>query len=118
MGPTYNQGPYSGYQTPYTGYQQLNQAVYTPYTPYGQNPLGQNPWGQGYTQPAWSTGIGPYRGHGMPFKPQLHFLATLELSNVSKLTNDLILHNPYWPPVPTNVLGDCPKFEGKAGEDP
>ena len=54
----------------------------------------------------------------MPFNPQFPFLATLELLEVSKLTNDPILHNPYWPPVPTKVPGDCPKFEGKAGEDP
>ena len=54
----------------------------------------------------------------MPFNLQFPFLATLELLDVSKLTNDPILYNPYWPPVPTKVLGDCPKFEGKAGEDP
>ena len=54
----------------------------------------------------------------MPFNPQLSFLATLEFPDVSKLTNDLILHNPYWPPVPTKVPGDRPKFEGKVGEDP
>ena len=54
----------------------------------------------------------------MPFNPQLPFLATLELPDVSKLKNDPILHNPYWPPVPTKVPGDCPKFEGKSGEDP
>ena len=39
-GPTYNQGPYSGYQAPYAGYQQPNQAGYTTYTPYSQNPMG------------------------------------------------------------------------------
>ena len=54
----------------------------------------------------------------MPFNPQLLFLATLELPDVSKLTNDPILHNPYWPSVPIKIPGDCPKFEGKAGEDP
>ena len=54
----------------------------------------------------------------MPFNPQLPFLATLELPDVSKLTNDPILHNPYWPLVLTNIPGDCPKFEGKSGEDP
>ena len=50
--------------------------------------------------------------------PPLSFLPTLELLDVSKLTNDPILDNPYWPPVLTKILGDCPKFEGKAGEDP
>ena len=54
----------------------------------------------------------------MSFNPQLPFLVTLELPDVSKLTNDPILHNPYWPPVPTKIPGYCPKFDGKAGEDP
>ena len=54
----------------------------------------------------------------MSFNPQLPFLATLELPDVSKLTNDPILHNLFWPPVPTKILGDCPKFDGKANEDP
>jgi len=54
----------------------------------------------------------------MSFNPQLSLLATLELLDVSKLTNDPILHNLYWPPVPTKIPGDCPKFDGKAGEDP
>ena len=42
----------------------------------------------------------------------------LELPDVSKLTNDPILHNLYWPPVQTKIPGDCPKFEGKSREDP
>ena len=88
------------------------------YTPYGQNPPGKNQWGQNHAQPGWSTGTGPYRGLGMPFNPQLPFLATLELLDVSKLANDPILHNPYWPLVLMKVLGDCPKFEGKSREDP
>ena len=54
----------------------------------------------------------------MTFNTQLPFLATLELPDVSKLTNDPILHNPYWPLVSTNIPGDFPKFEGKPGEDP
>ena len=59
-----------------------------------------------------------YRGPAIPFNPQLPFLATLELPDVSKLTNDPILHQPYWPLVSTKVPSDCPKFEGKAREDP
>ena len=34
-------------------------------------------------------------GLGMPFNLQLPFLAILELLDVSKLTNDPIIHNPY-----------------------
>ena len=29
-----------------------------------------------------------------------------------------IICNLYWPQVPTKIPGDCPKFDGKAGEDP
>ena len=54
----------------------------------------------------------------MPFSPQLQFLATLELPDVSNLAKYPILYNPYWPPVLTKILGDFPKFEGKSGEDP
>jgi len=54
----------------------------------------------------------------MSFNPQLPFLATVELADVSKLKNDPILHNPYWPLVPTKIPGDYPKFNGKSGEDP
>jgi len=54
----------------------------------------------------------------MSFNPQLPFLATLELPGMSKLTNDPILRNPYWPPISTKIPGDCPKFDSKAGEDP
>ena len=54
----------------------------------------------------------------MSFNPQLPFLASLELPDVSKLTNDPILHNPYWPLVPTKIPDDCPKFDGIANEYP
>ena len=32
--------------------------------------------------------------------------------------NDLVRHDPSWPPVPTKLPSDIPKFEGKVGEDP
>jgi len=54
----------------------------------------------------------------MPFNTQLLFLATLELLDVSRLTNDPILHSPYWPPVPSKIPSDCPKFDQKAKEYP
>ena len=54
----------------------------------------------------------------MNFNTKLLFLSTLELPNVSNLTNDPILHNPYWSLVLTKIPNDCPKFEGKPGEDP
>ena len=48
----------------------------------------------------------------------LPFLETLELPDLSKLTNDPIMHHPTWPPVPVRILTDIPKFEGKTGDDP
>jgi len=49
---------------------------------------------------------------------RLPFLATLNLPDLSKLTNDPVYHVPGWPPVPTKLPSDIPKFEAKAGEDP
>ena len=82
---------------------------------YGQNPplWGQNPYPQG-----WDPPIGPSYPPPMPFNTQLSFLATLEFPDLSQLTNDPILHLPYWPPIPSKILSDCPKIEGKAKEDP
>ena len=73
-------------------------------------------------QKSLPTGMGPpywpaYRPP-MPFNTQLPFLATLKLSNVLCLTNDLILHVSYWPPVSSKIPSDYPKFNGKAKEDP
>lgn len=41
----------------------------------------------------------------------------LELLDVSRLSNDPILHSPYWSPVPTKIPSDCHKFEGNSKED-
>jgi hypothetical protein len=49
---------------------------------------------------------------------QLPFLATLDLPDLSRLTNDPILHSPYWPVIPAKLPSDIPKFDGKPGEDP
>ena len=48
----------------------------------------------------------------------LPFLATLELLDLSKLTNDPILHHSAWPSVPVKIPTDILKFEGKTGDDP
>ena len=50
--------------------------------------------------------------------PKFLFLATLNLPDLSKLMNDPVRHDPLWPPVPTKLPSDIPKFEGKVGEDP
>jgi hypothetical protein len=49
---------------------------------------------------------------------QLPFLATLDLSDLSMILNDPILHSPYWPIIPAKLPYDIPKFDGRSGEDP
>jgi hypothetical protein len=70
------------------------------------------PQGSG-TQPAHTmAGTNP--------PPPLHmpYLASLNIPDLSKLTNDPILHDPTWPAMPTKLPSDIPKFEGKAGKIP
>ena len=45
-------------------------------------------------------------------------MARLNFPDLARLTNDPISHQPHWPPMPTKIPSDIPKFEGKAGEDP
>jgi len=42
----------------------------------------------------------------------------LHLPYLSRLLNDLICHDPRWPPMLTKFPLDIPKFEVKPGEDP
>ena len=49
---------------------------------------------------------------------QLPFLATLDLPDLTCLTNDPIAYYQYWPSMPSKLPSDIPKFEGKPGEDP
>jgi hypothetical protein len=46
------------------------------------------------------------------------YLASLNIPDLTKLTNDPILHDPTWPNMPTKLPSDIPKFEGKPGDDP
>jgi hypothetical protein len=51
-------------------------------------------------------------------KLNLPYLDSLNLPDLTKLTNDLILHNLAWPNMPTKLPSYIPKFDGKPGEDP
>ena len=62
-------------------------------------------------------GNSSYGGWNSQAPPRLPFLATLNLPDLSKLTNDPIRYSPGWPPVPTKMPSYIPKFEGKNGED-
>jgi hypothetical protein len=55
---------------------------------------------------------------GQMSQPRLPFLAMLNLPDLSRLMNDPVRHDPTWPPIPTKLPSDIPKFEGKTGEDP
>jgi hypothetical protein len=49
---------------------------------------------------------------------QIPFLATLDLPDLSHLTNDTILHAPFWTPIPAKLPSYILKFNEKPKEDP
>ena len=51
-------------------------------------------------------------------QPSLPFLSTLNFPDLSKLTNDLVSHDPMWSVVPAKNPSGIPNFEVKSGEDP
>jgi hypothetical protein len=57
-------------------------------------------------------------GTNSPPNPPIPYLASLNIPDLSKITNDLILHDPTWPNTPTKLPSDIPKFEGNPGEYP
>jgi hypothetical protein len=78
-----------------------------------QNP-GQQPnfsW-----QPGASQTLGPFFP-GYQQQPKLPFSATLHLLDLTRLLNDPNCHDPRWPPMPTKLPLDIPKFEAKPNED-
>ena len=128
-------GPYYGAQygqvsQPYGG--GYSQPAYSPN--YGfVAPTSQGPPYYATSMPPYTghTGGGHYgQGHGgnqsyvnqgavpKPHHAKLPFLATLNLPDLSRLTNDPVAHDPAWLAVPTKLPSDIPKFEGKPGEDP
>ena len=91
---------------------------------YGSNP---NPQFQSFlggnipSVNAYEGGSSPYQfqqNWNMVQPPKIPFLATLNFPNLSKLINDPIMNSLAWPPIPTRLPSDIPKFEGKANEDP
>ena len=61
----------------------------------------------------------PYQyGQHSSINQQLPFLATLDLPNLSRLTNDPIMCQPFWPPIPHKKNSNIQKFDGNPGEDP
>lgn len=61
----------------------------------------------------------PYKYYQYPQpNSQLHFLDTLDLPYLARLTNDPIFHAPNWPAIPVKLPSNIPKFDGKPWEDP
>jgi len=58
----------------------------------------------------------PWSKSGAP--NNLPFLATLDIPDLYKLTNNPIFHSLQWPLIPHKIPIDIPKFNGKQGEDP
>jgi hypothetical protein len=57
-------------------------------------------------------------GTNPPTPLNMPYLASLNIPDLSKFTNEPILHDPTWLAMPTKLPSDIPKFEGKAREDP
>jgi hypothetical protein len=49
-----------------------------------------------------------------PLSPlQMPYLASMNILDLIKLTNDHILHDPTWPAMPNELPSNISKFEGK-----
>ena len=127
-------GPYHGTQygqgsSPYGGGYQ--QPAYSPnYSFVAPNSQGPPHYGASMPPCMGQIGGGNYgQGHGgnqtymnqgavhRHHHPRLPFLATLNLPDLLRLTNDPVAHDPAWPTIPTKIPSDIPKFEEKSGED-
>jgi hypothetical protein len=85
-----------------------------------QQPYARGPIGYNYPpNPVYGPiGVPIPHQYQPQFNRQLPFLATLDLPNLSQLTNDPILHYSLCPVIPAKLPSNIPKFDGKAGEDP
>jgi hypothetical protein len=59
----------------------------------------------------------PHQYHSQ-INRQLPVLATLDLPDLCRLTNDPIFHSPIWLVIPAKLPSDILKFDGNYGEDP
>jgi hypothetical protein len=95
--------------------QLLNPTFVGQQKPYARGPTGYNYPNQPFYGP---TGVPfPHQYHPRVNR-QLPFHATLDLPDLSRLTNDPILQFPFWPVIPTKLPYDIPKFDGKPREYP
>jgi hypothetical protein len=79
--------------------------------------------GRSTTLPNPPQGPGTPNTHTMvetnsPLPPQMPYLDSLNILDLTKITNDPVLHDPTWPTMPTKLPSNIPKFEGKARDKP
>jgi hypothetical protein len=92
---------------------------YLPQNPPQPNLLGLSNYLQtAYGPTGIPTRLPPHNYQFPQVNRQLPFLATLDLSDLSRILNDPIFHYPYWPIIPAKLPSDIPKFDGRVGEDP
>lgn len=114
-GTAYNRGNFIPlYQNPhgnplYNTVSQINCYTTQPMYTMGNQMMGGAQSSSGHPSSPWSESGAPN---------SLPFLATLDIPNLYKLTNDPIYHNLQWSPIPHKIPIDIPKFDGKQGEDP
>jgi hypothetical protein len=94
--------------------------VITPVYPGQHQPYTRGPTGYNYpSNPVYgSTGVPMPHQYYLQVNQKLPFLATLDLPDLSRLTNDPIFHYLVWLAIPAKLPSDIPKFDGKSGEDP
>jgi hypothetical protein len=119
----------------YPPHGQINHLAYNAHTPLGYANVSHpssNPVYPGHQQPyvGGPTGYNyppnlVYGHTGVPMLHQYHpqinrqlpFLATLDLPDLSQLTNDPTFHSPVWPVILAKLPSDILKFDEKSSED-
>jgi hypothetical protein len=119
MNPTWGQNFQSN--TPFQGILP-NQPTHVGYST--QNPSPPNFLAlSNYLQTAHSpigipTGLPPQKYQFPQVNKQLSFLSTLDLSDLSRILNDPILHSSYWSVIPAKFPSYIPKFYGSIRRRP
>jgi hypothetical protein len=88
----------------------LNPVYPSQQQPYVEGPTGYNYLANQFYGP---TGVPMPHKYHTKINQHLPFLATLDLPDLSRLTNDPIFHSPVWPVIPAKLPSDIPKFEKK-----
>jgi hypothetical protein len=119
--PPYGQANHPAYnaQNP-LGYANVSQSSSNLAYPGQQQPYVRGPTGYNYPpNPVYGPNCVPIpHQYHLQINRQLTFLATLDLPNLSRLTNDPVFHSPLWLVIPAKLPSDISKFDEKYGEYP